>query len=100
MKAYREGMDSKSIRKQLSAHFAIMEKEILMKSLSRHEFKEYIYSKKKEQGRRVSRKKNEVLNCNRVLNFLRSFYLFSDMTPFLEMINDLSSKIDFIISHT
>lgn len=57
MKAYREGMDSKSIRKQLSAHFAIMEKEILMKSLSRHEFKEYIYSKKKEQGRRVSRKK-------------------------------------------
>ena len=57
MKAYREGMDSKSIRKQLSAHFAIMEKEILMKSLTRHEFKEYIYTKKKEQGRRVSRKK-------------------------------------------
>jgi hypothetical protein len=57
LKTYREGMDSMSIRRQISAHFAILEKEALTKSNARFKYKEYIYDKKKKEGRRV-RKQN------------------------------------------
>lgn len=55
-KAFREGMDSPSIRRQISAHFAILENEILSKSNQRFNYKEYIYDKKIKQGERVKRK--------------------------------------------
>lgn len=55
-KKFRQGMDSPSIRKQLSAHFAILEKEIKSKSNQRFIYKEFIFSKKQIMGKRAKRK--------------------------------------------
>ncbi|AWH85260.1 hypothetical protein HYN59_09070 [Flavobacterium album] len=55
-KKFREGMNSVSIRRQLSSHFAILEKEIISKSNQRFDYKEYIYDEKIAQGKRAKRK--------------------------------------------
>lgn len=55
-KKYRVGMDSQSIRRQLSSHFAILEKEIISKSNQRFEYKDYVYNKKKDNGQRAKKK--------------------------------------------
>lgn len=52
---HREGMDSASIRRQLAAHFSILEKEIKTKSALRFEHKEAVYKNKLQQGKRVKR---------------------------------------------
>ena len=52
----REGMDSVSIRRQLSAHFAILDNEIKNKSTQRFEYKEFIYNKKINEGKRAKKK--------------------------------------------
>jgi hypothetical protein len=55
-KKFRPGMDSPSIRRQLSAHFAILENEIKSKSNQRFDYKEYIFNKKVISGKRAKRK--------------------------------------------
>lgn len=52
----RDGMDSISIRRQISAHFAILENEVINKSTQRFEHKEYVYNKKVNEGKRVKKK--------------------------------------------
>jgi len=55
-RTYREGLDSPSIKRQISSHFAILEGEVFSKSNQRFIYKEFVFEQKKKRGKRVTRK--------------------------------------------